>query len=128
MVDLIDLTVEDLKDIEKLQEFRREAESLYSTVVNNQLVPLVLDNQNRYTLWDDTNNAEYLSLSDGKWVWQARYLHQKYDVPIDINSIYRMLVCGYEHEKDESKRGYVNNCKDAIGYFRSYVTKLKKHK
>ena len=48
MVNLMDLTIEDLKDIEELQKFRREAESLYRTVTKNQTVPLVLDNYNRY--------------------------------------------------------------------------------
>lgn len=128
MIDLMKLTVEDLKDIEELQKFRKDARKLYCTVVNNQFVPLILDDENRYKLWDDTNNAEYLVLVDGKWIWQARYLHQTYDVPIDMEEIYKMMVHGYEHEKDESKRCRVNNCKDAIGYFRSYVLKLEKQK
>lgn len=122
----MDLTVEDLKDIEQLQKFRKEAEELYHTVIKNQTVPLILDNMNRYKLWDDSNNATYLALVEGKWIWQARYLHQTYDVPIDIEGIYRMMIRGYEHRKDESKRGFVNNNEDAIKYFKSYVNGLKK--
>lgn len=126
MINLMDLTVEDLKDIEQLQKFRKEAEELYHTVIKNQTVPLILDNMNRYKLWDDSNNATYLALVEGTWIWQARYLHQTYDIPIDIEGIYRMMVRGYEHRKDESKRGFVNNNEDAIKYFKSYVDGLKK--
>lgn len=126
MIDLMSLTSEDLRDIEVLQKFRIEAENLYRTVVKNQTVPLILDNMNRYKLWDDSNNAEYLALIDGNWIWQARYLHQTYDVPIDVEGIYRIMVRGYEQRKDDSKRGFTNNNEDAIKYFKSYVTKLEK--
>lgn len=126
MIDLMELTAEDLADIEVLQKLRREAEKLYRVVVNNQKVPLILDNQNRYKLWDDSNNAEYLALKDGEWIWQARYLHQTYDVPINMEKIYRMMVSGYQQRKDESKRGFVNNYDAAIKYFKSYVSKLEK--
>lgn len=122
----MDLTTEDLKDIEELQKFRREAESLYQIVTKNQTVPLVLDNYNRYKVWGDSNNAEYLVLKDNKWIWEAIYLHQHYIVPIDVEGIYRMIVRGYEHRKDKSKRGLVNENEDAIKYFTSYVKRLEK--
>lgn len=51
MINLNDLTVEDLKDIEELQKFRKESQRLYNIVVNNQKVPLILDDKNRYKLW-----------------------------------------------------------------------------
>ena len=125
MIDLMELTAEDLADIEVLQKLRKEAERLYRVIVNNQKVPLILDDQNRYKLWDDGNNAEYLALKDGEWVWQARYVHQTYDVPINLEKIYQTMVNGYKHRKDERKRGLVNNCDDAIKYFKSYVLKLE---
>lgn len=124
MINLNDLTVEDLKDIEELQKFRKESQRLYNIVVNNQKVPLILDAKNRFKLWDDTNNAEYLMLIDGEWVWQARYLHQKYDVPINVEKIYKTMVHAYEMEKDITKRGLANGNKEAISYFTAYVNKL----
>lgn len=124
MINLNDLTVEDLKDIEELQKFRKESQRLYNIVVNNQKVPLILDDKNRYKLCGDTKNAEYLALIDGEWVWQARYLHQKYDVPINVEKIYKTMVHAYEMEKDITKMGFVNNNKDAISYFTAYVNKL----
>ena len=126
MIDLMELTAEDLADIEVLQKLRKEAERLYRVIVNNQKVPLILDDQNRYKLWDDGDNAEYLALKDGEWVWQARYLHQTYDVPINKEKIYRIMVSGYQQRKDESKRRFANTYDEAIDYFKSYVSKLEK--
>lgn len=126
MIDLMELTAEDLADIEVLQRLRREAEKLYRVVVSTQKVPLILDEQNRYKLWDDSNNAEYLALKDGEWIWQARYLHQTYDVPINMEKIYRMMVSGYQQRKDKSRRGFANTYEEAIEYFKSYVSKLEK--
>ena len=37
-----------------------------------------------------------------------------------------MIVRGYEHRKDENKRGLVNENEDAIKYFTSYVKRLEK--
>lgn len=125
MIDLNDLTIEDLKDIEKLQEFRKKAENLYTIVVREQTVPLVLDEQNRYRLWYDGNNANYLKYINGGWVWQARYLHQSYDVPINAEKIYKMMVRAYEYDKDKNNKGTRNSNKEAIEYFSSYVDRLK---
>lgn len=122
MIDLRELTVQDLKDIEKLQEFRKEAARLYNIVIKNQKVSLIPDNQNKYTIWDDGNNAEYLELKDGKWIWEARYLHQKYDVPINLEEIYNMMVRAYEHERN--KNPFSNTNKEAINYFTVYVNRL----
>ena len=36
MIDLMELTAEDLADIEVLQKLRKEAERLYRVLVNNQ--------------------------------------------------------------------------------------------
>lgn len=41
---------------------------------------------------DDGNNKEFLTHSG---VWQARYLHQKYDVEIDAEKIMQMQLAAY---------------------------------
>lgn len=125
MINLNELTIEDLNDIEGLQSIRKEAERLYNTVISNQKVPLILDDKNRYRLWHDEHNATYLALIDGEWVWQARYLHQTYDVPINAEKIYKMMVAAYEWKKDKDKNGLVNKSQEAIEYFISYVGTLK---
>lgn len=122
MIDVKELTVQDLKDIEKLQKFRKEAERLYNIVIKSQKVPLIPDYKNKYTIWNDGNNAEYLELKDGEWIWEARYLHQRYDVPINLEEIYNMLVRAYEHERNENP--FCNTNKEAINYFTTYVNRL----
>lgn len=126
MIDLSELTVQDLKDIEKLQEFRKEAERLYNIIIKTQRVPLILDNQNRYTIWNDGNNIEYLELREGEWIWEARYLHQSYDVPINLEKIFNMMVRAYENA--EYKNTARNIEKEAIDYFTTYTNNLLRKK
>ena len=45
---------------------------------------------------DDGHNKEFLTHSG---VWQARYLHQKYDVQIDAEEIMQMQLAAYAVEK-----------------------------
>ena len=49
-----------------------------------------------------------------------------YDVPINKEKIYRIMVSGYQQRKDECKRGFANTYDEAIDYFKSYVSKLEK--
>lgn len=126
MIDLSELTVQDLKDIEKLQEFRKETERLYNIIIKIQRVPLILDNQNRYTIWNDGNNIEYLELREGEWIWEARYLHQSYDVPINLEKIFNMMVRAYENA--EYKNTARNIEKEAIDYFTTYTNNLLRKK
>lgn len=125
MIDIHDLTIEDLKDIEKLQEFRKKAEKLYDIVVKKQKVGLLLDSYNRYRLWYDQHNATYLKNQNGEWIWQARYLHQSYDVPLNAEKIYKMMVEAYEFDKDKNNKGTQNYNAEAIEYFSSYVSSLE---
>ena len=76
----------------------------------------------------DCNNYEYLT-HDG--VWQARYLHQTYDVKVDADTIfdyYRaewLIENGYAKE---FKNSYLTECgqkKEVCRYFRLFVNKIK---
>ena len=109
-----------------MQEFRKEAERLYNIIINTQRVPLILDNQNRYTIWNDGNNVEYLELKEGEWIWEARYLHQSYNVPINLEKIFHMMVCAYENA--EYKNVSRNIEKEAIDYFTAYTNNLLRKK
>lgn len=82
-------------------------------------------------VWHDSDryNHEYLT-HDG--TWQARYLHQSYDVQVDAESIFDLYRAewlidnGYidEHDKD----GYITTYgrkKEVCRYFRSFVKHIK---
>ena len=78
-------------------------------------------------LWHDSYNAEYLT-HDG--IWQARYLHQQYDVKVDVATVfdyYRaewLVNNGYVDEYNASYLTDYGKKKFICGYFRSFVRRI----
>ena len=76
----------------------------------------------------DFNNYEYLT-HDG--VWQARYLHQTYDVKVDADTIfdyYRaewLIENGYAKESDNCYLTEYGQKKMVCGYFKSFVNRIE---
>jgi len=75
----------------------------------------------------DCNNFEYLT-HDG--VWQARYLHQTYDVKVDADSIFDyykaewLIKNGYAREYEGCYSTEYGKKKNICGYFRSFVNRI----
>ena len=86
--------------------------------------------EDRIEVWHDRdwNNFEYLTHSG---VWQARYLHQTYDVSVDADSIfdyYRaewLVDNGFAKEIENGRMTEYGSKKQICGYFRSFVRKTK---
>lgn len=76
--------------------------------------------EDKITIWKDQHNAEYLT-HDG--VWKARYLHQKYDLPVTVDSVFEAYKAEYQKNKHPNR--LVNNLADSAGYFRSFARKAK---
>ena len=123
-MDINRLSVKEIEKFQKLIELKDEAKKLYYMVVNNQKVKLLPDYKGKFILWDDSNNQEYLKYQNNSWVWVAAYLHQHYEVEIDLDKIYQMMVRAYEFKNNLEKRGYTNNDEDAINYFSVYAKSL----
>ena len=112
------LTAEDTKTILKLSELRDEAEKAYGIIRNKIKFSI---GEDKIEIWNDTNNAEYIT---HKGVWQARYLHQTYDVTCTVEGIFNVFK---EEYLDSLKHScMVNNVADSARYFRSFVDGLKK--
>lgn len=117
-IDLLkSLTAEDLRRIEVYQKLLKEAEEAVKAVIGKYKFDIC---QAKITLWSDGNNAEYLTHNG---VWQARYLHQRYDVPITVDDVFDVFKEAYEHNLKNT--GRVNIKADSAGYFRSFVSKCK---
>ncbi len=111
------LSAEDLCKIKQYQVLLADAENAVKAVVARHKFSLF---QDKIVLYNDGNNAEYLT-RDG--VWQARYLHQKYDVKITVEDIFD--VYKEEHEHKLLNTNTVNNKADSAGYFRNFVKRCK---
>lgn len=78
----------------------------------------------------DSNNFEYLT-RDG--VWQARYLHQTYDVEITVESLFDLYKKAFMVTKGYVKHRYENtefekeciHAETVYRYFRHFVERSK---
>lgn len=75
-----------LKDLYPLAKKAIEAEKL---IKETYLFPI---GQNSIEIWHDEHNAEYIT-HDG--IWQARYLHQSYNVECTAESIFDYMKAAY---------------------------------
>lgn len=118
-IDLLkSLSSDDIKRITKYSELLEEAEKAVEIIKAAYKFNI---GEMKITVSDDGNNCEYL-LHDG--VWQARYLHQSYDVCINVNSIFDVFKENYEYTLIRSSR--VNMKAESASYFRSFVNRCKK--
>lgn len=77
--------------------------------------------EDKVTVWKDEHNAEYITHGG---VWQARYLHQTYDLPVTVDAVFDAYKAEYEKKKHPG--GLVNNLADSARYFRSFAQKARK--
>ena len=86
--------------------------------------------EDKIEVWHDRdyNNFEYLTHSG---IWQARYLHQTYDVSVDADSIfdyYRaewLVKNGYAEESEGCLTTEYGEKKMICDYFRSFVSRIE---
>lgn len=89
--------------------------------------------EERITIWKDQYNAEYLT---HEGVWQARYLHQTYDIKCSEDEIFKYFIAeyliknGFAKEVEGCYRTEEGEMKLVCGYFRDFlkVTRQKYEK
>lgn len=120
------LTPEEMKVasvMQELYETANEEEKLIQEAYKFKI------GQDRICVWKDEHNAEYLTHAGE---WQARYLHQEYDVTCTKKEILRLLVADYivsnglhvdcsTADKDEFE-----SAAKVFGYFRAFIERIKK--
>lgn len=97
------ITPDDIIKIEAYKTLLAQAEADVSAINKAYLFHI---GEKRLTVWNDGNNAEYLT-HDG--LWQARYLHQSYNVQVTVDDVFSV----YKSEADSE------------GYFREFARKAR---
>lgn len=77
--------------------------------------------EEKITIWNDEHNVEYLTHNG---VWQARYLHQTYDLPVTVDAVFEAYKELYNEQRNPRK--LVNNIADGAKYFKSFAQKARK--
>ena len=111
---------------EKLAQEAKEAASIFEKIAN---FPARTD---KVEIWQDRDgyNHEYVT-HDG--MWQARYLHQTYDVLCDKESIFKMYKEDYlcelyrkEYRSEPSgDLSFLRYSAEVTRYFRSFINRMK---
>ena len=87
---IYDLTAKELEIAIKLSEIKNEAERTVKKIEEGYRCFGI--KQEKIRLWSDDYNAEFLT-HDG--VWQARYLHETYDVECSVERVYELFKLEY---------------------------------
>lgn len=84
--------------------------------------------EDKIEIWSDSHNEEYLT-HDG--IWQARYLHQEYDVSVNENTIFNfyrsewLVENGYAKEYENDRITVDGERAKICRYFRAFVNKTE---
>lgn len=120
------LTPEEVEVVCAMQELPKTAEEMAKLVREAYRFRF---GEDKICVCDDGNNKECLTY-EGKW--QARYLHQEYDIACTKDEIFEYLVAEYIvtnrlhlDASDFEKVNFEEGAK-AIGYFRRFIERTKK--
>lgn len=116
-------TVDEVIIMNELLDVAKEAKEFAKLIRDTYQFPI---GEDTITVWSDSHNAEYLTHNG---VWQARYLHQSYDVECSEDSIFKYLRAEYlvAHGFCKKFKGcYITEegeIADITRYFRSFVVR-----
>ncbi len=128
-MDIMNLSVDQIILLNELVSVAKEAKEA------SQMIYQAYQNafgigKDKVEVWSDDCNAEYLT-HDG--VWQARYLHQTYDVKCSPDEIYQYFRAEYliknGYAEEVASGGYLTEegkLKQIAGYFHSFVRRAQK--
>ncbi len=130
-MDIMEMTVDQILLINELAEVAKEAKEA-AEAINRAYAHAFGIGEDRIEVWSDSNNFEYLT-HDG--VWQARYLHQTYDVKCTADEIFKyfraeyMVKHGFAKEYENSGFGgcYLTEegkLMEVVRYLRSFINKV----
>ena len=115
------LTPEEVEVVCAMQELAKTAKEMAELVREAYRFRF---GEDKICIWKDEYNAEYLTHSG---VWQARYLHQEYEVTCTMEKIFEYLVAEHivKNKLHEEDSKYVEEDLKAFGYFRASIERIK---
>lgn len=117
---VLQLAPEEVILLTELAEVAKEAKKAAEMLRNAYRFKM---GEKKITIWEDCYNAEYLTI-DG--VWQARYLHQTYDVNCNEKDIYNLFKYEYLYKNKYSDDKMVAQQAEIAAYFRGFLNKTEK--
>lgn len=93
---------EETKKLEQNIKIKNEVDEVYQKFLDNISLKVKNYKDGRFIHWQDSHNAIYFALIDGEFVFQCRFLHEKYNVIINKKHLFKYIkedYRGYGHFK-----------------------------
>lgn len=106
------MTYEQTVELERNIKIKNKAKEIVAGFLENVKLNLQTKKGLRFRTWSDSNNAEYVDISEDGIYWCADYLHQKYYLMIDESSIFDAILREYrgiEYLASKAKVSYNPN-------------------
>lgn len=120
MKKIMELTPDEVMAVAKLQELakqaKEEAELIYNTYNNFRI------GEAKIQVWTDGTNYEYLTYTG---IWEARYLHQSYDVVCTPEGIFDILKAKYFASFEDD---ILDEKAQSASYFEAFISRTKDKK
>ena len=129
-MDIMELTVDQILLLNGLTEVAKEAKEA-AELIQKAYSHAFGIGEDKIEVWKDrdANNFEYLT-HDG--IWQARYLHQSYDVKCTSDEIFVYLRAEYMIKHGFAKEYTDSYCitkegelAEIVRYFRAFISKVR---
>lgn len=101
-----ELTYGQVVEMEENIRLKNKAEEIYNNFMKNVKLDLNTFKDGRFRIWCDSYNAKYLEVSENKFIYQCRFLHETYDVVVTPSAIFSALknkYRGVEHLAVDSR-------------------------
>lgn len=101
-----ELTYEQVIEMEENIRLKNKAEEICTNFMKNVKLDLTTFKDGRFIIWSDSHNAKYLRIDGDKFVYECRFLHEKYNVEVTPSAIFSALkkkYRGVEHLEVDSR-------------------------
>lgn len=105
------MTYEETVELEKHVKIKNEADEICRGFMRHVefKASSYIEKGNRFHIWGDSHNDTYVKISDGKFIYQCRFLHETYDVMVTPSAIF----------------GYINDKYRGLDHLKSCIYKFK---
>lgn len=130
MKEFFTMKVDELLMLQGLAEVAKEAKEA-AEIISKAYAKAFGIKEDKIVVWNDSHNYEYLT-HDG--IWQARYLHQTYDVDCTADGIFEYLKADYLIQNGYASPYMEDSCylspegtkQEVVRYFRVFVNRASK--
>ena len=128
-MNVLEMKVDEILMVNGLAEVAKEAKES-AEIISKAYAKAFGIKEDKIVVWNDAYNAEYLT-HDG--IWQARYVHQTYDVECTADGIFDYLKADYLIQNGYASPYMEDSCylspegakQEVVRYFRVFVNRAK---